>query len=137
MTNLGNFKLKEFADDNFKFDKNQGKFSKRVENSVGKGELLIYPLLYNPNLMTLRKKTSENIVGKGENAGNQHFLLFSQCFIPFQNQISIFDSLLFCHLEILLISRSLKFCCLLTISKTTNFRLLQSERLCRQQFHLQ
>ena len=22
----------------------------------------------------------ENIVGKGENAGNQHFLLFSQCF---------------------------------------------------------
>ena len=23
----------------------------------------------------------ENIVGKGENAGNQHFLLFSQCFL--------------------------------------------------------
>ena len=22
----------------------------------------------------------ENIVGKGENAGNQHFLLFQQCF---------------------------------------------------------
>ena len=22
----------------------------------------------------------ENIVGKGENAGNQHFLLFAQCF---------------------------------------------------------
>ena len=22
----------------------------------------------------------ENIVGKGENAGNQHFLLFPQCF---------------------------------------------------------
>ena len=25
-------------------------------------------------------KPPENIVGKGENAGNQHFLLFPQCF---------------------------------------------------------
>ena len=28
-----------------------------------------------------RKKPFENIVGKGENAGNQHFLLFPQCFL--------------------------------------------------------
>ena len=42
--------------------------------------------------MTLKKKPSENIVGKGENAGNQHFLLFPQCFLPFQKQISIFQS---------------------------------------------
>ena len=28
-------------------------------------------------LMTLRKMPFENIVGKGENAGNQHFLLFT------------------------------------------------------------
>ena len=27
----------------------------------------------------------ENIVGKGENAGNQHFLLFLQCFLPISN----------------------------------------------------
>ena len=26
-------------------------------------------------------KPFENIVGKGENAGNQHFLLFPQCFL--------------------------------------------------------
>ena len=26
----------------------------------------------------------ENIVGKGENAGNQHFLLLPQCFLLFQ-----------------------------------------------------
>ena len=26
--------------------------------------------------MNLKKKPFENIVGKGENAGNQHFLLF-------------------------------------------------------------
>ena len=31
-------------------------------------------------LTILRKKPLENIVGKGENAGNQHFVLFQQCF---------------------------------------------------------
>ena len=31
-------------------------------------------------LTVLQKKPFENIVGKGENAGNQHFLLFPQCF---------------------------------------------------------
>ena len=33
--------------------------------------------------MTLCKKPFENIVGKGENADSQHFLLFPQCFPPF------------------------------------------------------
>ena len=33
--------------------------------------------------MTLKKKHFKNTVGKGENAGNQHFLLFLQCFLPF------------------------------------------------------
>ena len=32
---------------------------------------------------------------KGENANNQHFLLHSQCFLPFPNQITIFHPLLF------------------------------------------
>ena len=45
-------KLKEFADDNFKFDKNRRKFSKQVENTVGKGEIV----------------------------HNEQFLLFQQCF---------------------------------------------------------
>ena len=31
-----------------------------------------------------------NFVGKGENAGNQHFLLFPQCFQPYQRQKSSF-----------------------------------------------
>ena len=31
--------------------------------------------------MTLYKKPFENIMGKGENAGNQHFLYFPQCFL--------------------------------------------------------
>ena len=36
-------------------------------------------------LTTLKKMLFENIVGKGENAGNQ------QCFLPFPKQISIFS----------------------------------------------
>ena len=35
-------KLKEFAGDNFKFDDNGRKFSKHVENTVGKGEIACY-----------------------------------------------------------------------------------------------
>ena len=42
MTNLDSSKLKEFADDNFEFDKNGRKLSKRVENTVGKGEIACY-----------------------------------------------------------------------------------------------
>ena len=45
-------KLKKFADDNFKYDKNGRKLSKRVENIVGKGEIARY----------------------------EQFLLFPQCF---------------------------------------------------------
>ena len=45
-------KLREFADDNFKFDENGRKFSQRVENTVGKGEIARY----------------------------EQFLLFPQCF---------------------------------------------------------
>ena len=39
---LDSFKFKEFADDNFKFNKNGRKFSKQVENTVGKGEIACY-----------------------------------------------------------------------------------------------
>ena len=44
--------MKEFADDNFEFDKNGRKLSKQVENTVGKGEITHY----------------------------EQFLLFPQCF---------------------------------------------------------
>ena len=49
------------------------------------------------HLTTLRRNLFENIVGKGENAGNQHFLLFPQCFLPIQKKrISVFKLHLFC-----------------------------------------
>ena len=41
-TNLDSSKLKEFADNNFKFDENGRKLSKQVENTVGKGEIARY-----------------------------------------------------------------------------------------------
>ena len=49
---LDSSKLKEFADDNFKFDENRRKLSNQVENTVGKGEIAHY----------------------------EQFLLFPQCF---------------------------------------------------------
>ena len=42
MTNFRLFKLKEFTDDNFKFDENGRKLSKQVEKTVGKGEIARY-----------------------------------------------------------------------------------------------
>ena len=34
-------------------------------------------------LTTLKEMAFQNTVGKAENAGIQHFLLFPQCFLPF------------------------------------------------------
>ena len=46
--------------------------------------------IYSPLLTTLKKKPLANIVGKGENAGKQHFLLFEQCFLPIPKRITVF-----------------------------------------------
>ena len=40
--------------------------------------------------MTKGKTPFENIMGKEENAGSQHFLHFLQCFLPYQRQIPSF-----------------------------------------------
>ena len=59
-------------------------------------------------LTTLRKKAFENkafenVVGKGENAGKQHFLLFPQCFffLPYQHKFQFLAPIYFvvckCH----------------------------------------
>ena len=39
---LDSSKLREFADNNFSSDENSRKLSKRVENTVGKGEIACY-----------------------------------------------------------------------------------------------
>ena len=45
---LDSSKMKEFAEENFKFDENGRQFLKQVENAVGKGEIACYEqfLLY-------------------------------------------------------------------------------------------
>ena len=60
-------------------------------------------------LSTLLKKPFENKVGRGENADNQHLLLFPQCFLPFPKQISNFQLHIFCRLQVLSIWTGPKF----------------------------
>ena len=48
-------------------------------------------LLQNPDFFNnLVDLAFENFAGKGENAGNQHFSLFSQCFLPNTRENSSF-----------------------------------------------
>ena len=47
--------------------------------------------LYHTFTPLIKKKLFENIVGKGENAGYQHFLLFPRCFLSFQREIAPFE----------------------------------------------
>ena len=56
-------------------------------------------LPHNPR--TLGKRPFENIMGKGENAGNQHFLLFPHCFLPIPKPISILLLHFICHMQML------------------------------------
>ena len=50
---------------------------KTVQSAINQPITTLFRLL-----MTLGEKPFKNIVGKGD-AGNQHFLLFSQCFLPY------------------------------------------------------
>ena len=97
---LDQTKLKAFADNKLKVSKIIISVFDRVENIVGKGEIActsnfsfshnVFKRLLSQTrqkvslcengLMTLRKRPFENIVGKGENGGNQHFLLLSTIF---------------------------------------------------------
>ena len=77
--------MKEFADDNFKFDENGRKLSKQLENTVGKEiaryeQFLLFPQCFQKACfpeaskgVIVREwvKPFENIVEKGENAGYQ------------------------------------------------------------------
>ena len=60
--------------------------------------------------LTTRKKTLENTVGKEENAGKQHFLLFPQCFLSQSRRQIILAT--FYMLFANAFRSGLKFCCL-------------------------
>ena len=71
-----------------------GKLCQKGENTVEKGaivcseQFLLFSALFSKDMYCVKRRDclgvnidlEENIVGKGENAGNQHFLLFPQCF---------------------------------------------------------
>ena len=63
-------KLKEFAENNSKFDENGKKLPKRVENTVGKGEIahheqfLLFPQRFSKDLYCRHVKTRA-CLGKG------------------------------------------------------------------------
>ena len=56
MTILDSSYLKEFADDNFKFEENGRKLFKWVENTVGKGEIATFPTVFFKRLVTLGRQ---------------------------------------------------------------------------------
>ena len=64
--------MKEFADDNFKFDENGRKFSKGIENTVGKGEIahyeqfLLFPQCFQKTYV-LQTRKNQGLLGKGLN----------------------------------------------------------------------
>ena len=70
------------------------------------------------------------MVGKVENAGNQHFLLFPECFLNYQKQILPFEPHLYFRLLTLSIWTSLK---IVSFGKElTHFsELVQTESICR------
>ena len=58
-------KLKEFADDNFKFDENGRKFSRWIENTVGKGEIARYEQLLSVfKRLVLQTRENQCLFGK-------------------------------------------------------------------------
>ena len=58
-------KLKEFADDNFRVDENGIKFSKWVENGVGKGEITRYEYLSSVQKLVLKIGKNQGLFGNG------------------------------------------------------------------------
>ena len=60
--------MKEFANDYFKFDKNGRKFSKWVENTMGKGEIAHFALTEQFFLLKdlyYRHVKNQGLIGKG------------------------------------------------------------------------
>ena len=105
---LHSSKLKEFADDNFKFDKSGGKFSKRVENTVGKGEIprlerfLLFPQYfqmafsqdtYKPGLVWERDKSG--LPRDGKMGRFQCFVKVLRTSIKEHPDLSLIGSILF------------------------------------------
>ena len=71
----------------------------------------------------------ENIKGKGESDGN-HFLLFPQCFLPYQRNIAQFKPHVNCHLQILSIWTSVKFLHLVRVKHFPHYQTTNLAQTC-------
>ena len=76
-TKFHSLQMREFADDNFKFDNTGRKYSKWVENTVGKGEIahnkqfLLFLIVFKNLVLHTRKH--QGLFGKGlRNTGIIH-----------------------------------------------------------------
>ena len=90
------------------------------------------------------KAAFSNIVGKGENAGHQHFLLFQNVFLHYQTEIIIYVTFIMSSANALnldkvnffvvweWVNRERKSSLNLTLSQATNSRLFQTGSVCRQ-----
>ena len=67
-------------------------------------------LPHNDNFWRAPQKSLWKHLGKGENVGNQHFLLFPLCFLPFQRKIEPIKPFWNCRLQMFSIWIRLKFC---------------------------
>ena len=56
---------------------------------VVSGLCIICHSLFNSTAQSLKMEVFENILGEGENAGNQHFLLLPKCFLSVSKQALI------------------------------------------------
>ena len=63
--------------------------------------LTLYQTILTFNDTEKKKKSSEHIVGKGENIGKQHFLLFPTLFSTHSKRNFCFYITLLCHLQML------------------------------------
>ena len=77
-----------------KQDKLSNYRSLRIEKLEGNDHILTLYHRITTIITTLDKRPFENIVGRGENAGNQNFLLFPQCFLFFLKKEVIISPIL-------------------------------------------
>ena len=94
MTNFRLFKMKEFAVNNYRFDSNDRKFAKQVENNVGKGEIGHYKQFSFPHSVfkriILQTRNNKGLHGKGLKHGGKR----GKCWYPaFSTFPTIFSTL--------------------------------------------
>ena len=143
--------MEDFADDNFNLDENGRKFSKWVENTVGKGEIARYKqfLLFPQCFQKARFQGASKGVIVWQwvtlsyttlNFFNDFHpfppapiertfenIVFVWVFMPYQQYFSYLTAT---------VHKSMFPGLFLTLSQTTYFRLFQSEKVCRQQFQI-